>query len=140
MAKTTNDLFSELNNIISIKKFTEDNSAELSHPDALEYFLQLLSLRKISKSDLIKNSGLERTYAYHILSGKKNFTRDKIIIFSIAANFSLSEVQNLLKYAKEAALYPRDRRDSIIIYALNSKLSLMETNEILENNSLYILE
>lgn len=140
MAKTTNDLFSELNNIISIKKFTEDNSAELSYPDALEYFLQLLSIRKISKSDLIKKSGLERTYAYHILSGKKSFSRDKIIIFSIVANFSLSEVQNLLKYAKEAALYPRDRRDSIIIYALNNKLSLMETNEILENNKLSLLE
>lgn len=54
MPKTTNDLFSELNNIISIKKFTEDNSTELSHPHVLEYFQQLLNLRKISKSDLIK--------------------------------------------------------------------------------------
>lgn len=140
MAKTTNDLFSELNNIISIKKYTEDNNKELSHPTTLEYFQQLLNLRQISKSDLIKKSGLERTYAYHILAGNKNFTRDKIIIFSIAANFSLSEVQNLLKYAKKAILYPRDRRDSVIIYAINNNLSLMQTNEILESNSLYILE
>lgn len=140
MTKTTNDLFSELNNIISIKQFTENNNTELSFPYALDYFMQLLNNRQITKSDVIKKSGLERTYAYHILSGKKNFTREKIIILSLAANLTLSDVQNLLKYAKEAALYPRDRRDSVIIYALNNKLSIIQTNEILEANSLNILE
>lgn len=140
MAKTTNELFSELNNIISIKQFAENNDTELSFPDTLDYFLQLLNTKQITKSDVIKKSGLERTYAYHILSGKKKFNREKIIILSLAANLPLSEVQNLLKYAKEATLYPRDRRDSVIIYALNNKLSIIQTNEILEANSLNILE
>lgn len=140
MDKSTNDLLSELNNIISINDFHQNNKLELIIPDALNYLVTAVKHKNITKAALVKKSGIERTYAYHILSGKKKLTREKIIIFSLSAELLLKDVQNILKYSGERTLYPRDRRDSVIIFALKKSLTVIETNQILSNFDLPLLE
>ena len=139
MSKDTDELFSELNQAKSekdVKNFYERNAENLEYPDAATYLEKLFEERKLKKADVIRATGLDRTFAYHLLSGHKTFTRDKLLIFAVAARLSVEETQTLLKYAGEALLYARDSRDAAIIYALNRKLSIDKTNEFLHGLSL----
>lgn len=139
MSKDTDSLFSELNKAKSeteLKSFYQRNAGQLTYPNPAAYLQHLLTEHQLEKADVIRNTGIERTFAYHLLSGAKKFTRDKLLIFAIAANLTIEETQTLLKYAGEGALYARDPRDGAIIYALNQKLSIDNTNEFLYRLSL----
>ena len=125
MGKDTDELFSELTKAKTdkeLKTFYERNEEELQHPDAVACLEQLFAKHKLKKADVILNTGLERTFAYHLLAGRKTFTRDKLLIFAIAAQLTIEETQTLLKYAGEGKLYARDARDGMVIHALNHKL------------------
>ena len=132
--KDTDTLFSELNKAkteAEMKNFYKRNEGQLDYPDAAVYLTDLLSEHNLKKADAVRATGLERTFAYHLLSGKKAFSRDKLLIFAVAIKLSVEETQTLLKYAGEGRLYARDSRDGAIIYALNQKLSIDKTNEFL---------
>ena len=136
MSKDTNELLSELNKAKSdkdVKMFYERNADNLNHPSAAAYLEDYFTKHHLKKADVVRATGLERTFAYHLLSGQKKFTRDKLLIFAIAANCSVEETQTLLKYAGEGRLYARDARDGAIIYALNQQLSIDKTNEFLHS-------
>lgn len=94
-------------------------------------FSQILNQKQCSKADIIKQSLLDRTYAYQILNGTKLPGRNKILALSIAAGCSLEETQRLLESAKEGILYARSSRDALIIYGIQQHLTLMEINELL---------
>ena len=139
MGKDTDELFSELTKAKTdreLKTFYERNEEELQHPDAVACLEQLFAKHKLKKADVIFNTGLERTFAYHLLAGRKTFTRDKLLIFAIAAHLTIEETQTLLKYAGEGKLYARDARDGMVIHALNHKLDIWKTNELLREMDL----
>lgn len=97
-----------------------------------EYFNSLLT---ISKSELVKKSGIERTYAYHILDGSKDPGRDKILRLCISASLSVEETNRCLKLSKESILYPKSKRDSLIQYSINQHLSVIDTNLLLNEHN-----
>ena len=98
MGKDTDELFSELTKAKTdkeLKTFYERNEEELQHPNAVACLEQLFAKHKLKKADVILNTGLERTFAYHLLAGRKTFTRDKLLIFAIAAHLTIDETQTL---------------------------------------------
>ncbi|MCH4071569.1 XRE family transcriptional regulator [Pseudoramibacter sp.] len=98
-----------------------------------EYFNQLPKVQVLSKKDLIQKSGLDRTYAYHILNGTKQPSRDKIIALALAAGLDLTETQRALELTHEGILYAKNRRDAVLIYAVKNQLSVMEANDLLHH-------
>jgi len=146
MEKTTEDLSSNITRISTIEqlKMQFHKMEDFSHPVALDYIFTTALSHGINRKDLarivINQTNLERAYVYHLLSGDKKMTRDKLLIFSIAGRFKLEEVNKLLKYAGEATLYPRKKRDAVIEFAVNRCCSIMETNICLEELGLDILK
>ena len=57
--------------------------------------------------------------------------QDKLIRFAIGAGLDLDETQTLLKHAKYAPLYARNKRDGVIIYAINNKKSSVDCDILL---------
>ena len=93
----------------------------------------MLDEKHLNKSEIIKQSGLNREYAYHIIEGnRKNPSRPKVLAIGMAMGLNLDEMQYLLKYAKQNPLYPRDPWDSVIIFAIEQRLNVLETNELLD--------
>ena len=133
MDKSTDLLLSELNHIQSLTDFQKNNEEELIVPDALEKLLQAAAANHFTKANLVKRSGIDRTYGYHLLSGEKKLTRDKLILLALAASLSLAQIQPLLKYAGVRELYARDKRDATLIFAFNKKLAVYEVEELLED-------
>lgn len=132
--KSTDDLLEVL------KHNPLDNALDEIEPEqnkcTLSDFLNDLIFRTNAKlPDVMKRSGLTKSYFYALTSGKKcNPSRDVLIQLCFGFQMSLEDSQKFLKTMGAAMLYPRRRRDSIIIHALENRLPLIECNY---NLSLY---
>ena len=99
----------------------------------LHKYLQLLLENKgLTKLNMIRRSQMDRHYAYHIFSGKKqNPSRNKVLAFANAMNLNLAETQALLQHSRHCQLCPRSPADSIIISAIHQRLDVPQTNALL---------
>ncbi|MDQ0359512.1 hypothetical protein [Breznakia pachnodae] len=104
---------------------------QMEHTNFVEYFEFLLNQYSMKKGEVINNTNIDRTYAYQILQGKKQGSKDKIFQLALGMNCTLYECNTLLQLSDKSRLYPKKKRDMILIYALESKLSVFETNELL---------
>ena len=108
------------------------------NPPALPtHLMTLLREKNLTKADLARRSGLERTYVYHILSGDKRPSREKLL--ALALHLSVEEAQRLLKYAGKSTLYARRPFDCAVIYALTHAWSVPAANELLSQLRLNLL-
>lgn len=133
MEKTSADLLQELNKIKRLADFHKQNGEEIAHPSGIQYLLDITTAKGISKSKLIAESNIERTYCYHLLSGAKPLDRNKVLALAFAGRLNLEQTQYFLKYSCQRELYVRDKRDCAIIFALNKCMSLMETECFLDD-------
>lgn len=141
--KSTEKLLNVLNKFESkteLDKYLDYSSLQESNFNMEEYILEVCKSKGYNKSDIIKNASIHRTYGYQILSGKKSPSRNKLIQISIGNKFTLDQANRTLTLAKLGILYAKDQRDSIIIYALNNNLDIMETNFILNEHALKLLD
>ncbi|MBD5129245.1 MAG: helix-turn-helix transcriptional regulator [Ruminococcaceae bacterium] len=137
--RSTDELLNEIKQTHEIEKFIKNNSGEFTDKPLHEMLNELIVNRKLKKSEVIKGSGLNRVYAYQILSGKKMPSRDKLIAFCFGLQLDVDETNSLLKSVGLPVLYARNKRDSIIIYAINSGKSVFITNNLLFENKFEIL-
>ena len=126
--KETEELMYELINENNIETYFSNNKDELFNKEQAEHLISLLKQYNISKSEVISNSGLNNKYAYHIFSGLRVPSRDKVISLAFGFKMNLKDTQRLLKFFKYSELYSRDERDCIIILAIENHKNLVDTN------------
>ena len=95
------------------------------------YYNSYLEQYHLEKARVIQDSGVSRTYAYQILQGEKNPSRDKVLALALAAEMDLKNINQCLKLAGMNELYEKVAKDAIILFALNKKLNIFEVNELL---------
>lgn len=129
----TEELLKRLNNSRDLESLSNylDNIEDVVPHSISDYLKIILKDKKMTPSDVIKRSRIERTYCYQILNGRKKPGRDKLIAIALALSLDLNETQRLLETAKESVLYAKSKRDSVLIYALNNKMSVLDTNFLL---------
>lgn len=99
------------------------------------YFEDYIKEHGLTKKDLVRNSLLDRTYGYQILSGMRTPSRDKILALCLAAKMSFPEIQRALEIAKEGILYPKEPRDAAIILCIhNNMYNVSDINMYLDQN------
>lgn len=142
MKKSTDDLMNILKQAPSVEDYFEENDDEIFFGSLSELIDFFRARKKLSKSDVIKGSGLSKGYCYEIMSGKttKNFSRDKVIALCFGLQLTVDEAQQLLKKGGYAPLYARDTRDSIIIYSLEHNISIVKTDIKLGEYNLEVLD
>ena len=141
MEKSTSELLESLKSSRNYDEFLSKEVNELNFASLSEYLNILIESKGIKKADIILKSNLDKNYAYQIFNGTKNNpSRDKIIMLAFGIGLNLEETSVLLKNAKHPDLYVRDPRDSIIIFCISNSKSLIETNVLLDEHSLPILE
>ena len=129
------------------EKLTEELLNELLFSDSLETFLvkdisgtreglpehlnHLLFKKNLKKSEVVKRSRLNATFAYQIFSGDRNASRNKILQLAFAMGLDLRETQGLLKLSGTNELYCKDRRDAIIIYCITKQMTLDDVDDTL---------
>lgn len=134
MYTSTDDISNIISNSKSIKELKEigEELNSVCVPSPLEYLLNVADENGLSKKEytheIINQTSLERSYVYHLLSGEKKLTRDKLIMLAIIGKFSLEQLNNLLKYAGVATIYPKNKRDMVLQYIFEKQLSLYDAN------------
>ena len=130
----TESLENRLSQAGGVEDFWRDNALNLRNMTLAEFLQELLVQKGLKTADIIKRSGMDRGYVYHIFGGQKaNPSRDKVLVLALAMELSPKETQHFLHYAGAGALYVRDHFDSVIWYALEHKLGVVETNQLLED-------
>lgn len=126
------EILSNIDNESEMKKYMDNPKVTENFNSFLEYFHSLSKVTKIPDSEMIKRSGIEKSYYYQIMKGTKTPGRDKILRLCIAAGLTLRETTRALQISKEAILYSKNRRDIIISVAINQKASVIDTNILLD--------
>lgn len=132
--KTTEELSNTLKQIRSkddFESFITTNEETISLVSFSEYIEKYIKDNNLSKSEIIHNSLINRTYAYQVLQGTKRPSRDKVVALCLSCNMNLEEVIKCLTLSQNAILYTKNKRDAIIIFAINKGLSVLQTNELL---------
>ena len=127
--KTTTMLMKEITTTSEIDLFLKKNDKHMNAPSNIaEYLNDIINKKGLKKSKIITDSGLNKTYFYEILSGKKgrDFKQNTVLAIAIAMKMSLEETQRLLKLCKAGELYPKIRRDNIIIWGITQKKDLID--------------
>lgn len=132
--KKTVELLNILNNVKNKKElsdYVEELHSQSCPGSFAEYILTLPKFNNISRAELIRRSGIDRTYGYQLLEGRKIPGRDKVIALALAAGLNLTETQRALRAAGCDILYPRSSRDAVFIFAINRKMDVITVNETL---------
>lgn len=131
MDTTTDKLLKELKKAKDLDAFLEAHAEVVSELSLPDYLAQLLEQKKMSRAEVIAATGLSSAYGYQIFSGERSPSRETIIQLGIGLKLNDEEMQQLLVRAKQAALYPRDRRDCVILYACRNGMDFQKVNEML---------
>lgn len=129
--KATDDMLNELETAEDYESFAAKNRDIFVKGSIAEYLNRLLAEKNMPLKEAVKNSGIERIYAYHIFSGKKIPSRNKLIAIAIGMHLSAEETQALLKHTCNRPLYPKDERDAVILYAIMNGYDYDKTTDLL---------
>ena len=133
MKKTTDDLLKVLKSSNSVDDYFEECDSEIFFGELHDMIKYFMVKKNVEKKDVVKRSGLSRTYAYEIIKGTtKSISRDKVIMICFGLGLTVDEAQQMLKKSGYAPLYARDTRDSIILFSLENKIPVITTNIKLE--------
>ena len=125
------DVLSNIDNTKDMEKFMEEPKVTDSFKNFPDYFRSLDSVQKMESSELIRKSGLERSYYYQVMKGTRSPGRDKVLRLCLAAGLSLRETTRALELSGNAPLYPKNRRDIILTVSVNQSASVDDANLLL---------
>lgn len=109
------------------KRFPEEFLKEDSRVG--DYLRELLDSYDKKSSVVSFDARLAHSYVGNIVNGKKgNPSRDALINICLAIGTTVEEVQYLLKYAGQAPLYVRRKRDVIIWFGFMKNESIETVN------------
>lgn len=138
--KNTTRLLNELKNAKSFVGFADKNADAFSDESISDYLQRICFERDVELAEVIKRSGIDRTYGYQLFNGRRLPSRDKLIQLGFGFPLVLSELQMLLRMAGKSQLYPKIRRDAAIIYGLNNNYTVIQMQELLEEQGLPLLD
>ena len=128
--KNTDELFNDLKDDPDLENFLANNQQEFSEP-LHKYLTKLRKEKNLSVKFLCDELNCPPAHIYHIFSGVKKPSRERLIALSRAMNLNLQETQYLLRYGGYGILYPRNPRDAVVISSIEHQLNFAGMNELL---------
>ncbi len=133
--RSTVELIEVLKNKSSYAEAREEMQNCLYPMKLSEFLKKVTEERGMKPSEIMRRSGLKKSYFYQLLDGtRENPSRDTLIQLGFGIGFSLDELQEFLTNRGAAQLYPRIARDGIIIYAVQHGLDIIECDILLAEN------
>lgn len=135
----TSALYRRLIDAADLDSFIESCAEELELPPFHAYITGLCRERGLVPEQVIKKSGIERTYGHQLFNGTRRPSRDKAIQLAFGLELDLEGAQILLQIAGKNPLYPRIKRDAAILYCLHNRKDFQETQSVLYRLGLTLL-
>lgn len=134
--KSTGDLLEVLKKKSSYAEGQEEIKCEQYSVNLSEYLNGIVAQKEMKLSDIMRRSGLKKSYFYSLFDGKRESpTRDVLIQLGFGFQMTFDEVQEFLKHLGAAQLYPRIPRDGAIIYAFQHGMDIIKCDILLAENN-----
>ena len=131
-----------LDNLFSatdLESFIKNNTDAMKIPEFHAYVSELCKSLGQVPEQIIKLSGIERTYGHQLFNGTRNPSRDKVIQLALGLRLGVDDTQKLLIIAQKNTLYPKFKRDAIILHCIKNHKDFFETQSVLQDLGLTIL-
>lgn len=135
----TSVLFKLLFKAPNLEQFMQKNAEEMKLKSFSEYITELCKEQGEVPEHIIRRANIERSFGHQIFRGARKPSRDTVLQLAFGFNADVDTAQELLKYARMSALYPRVKRDTVIIYCLHNRLPMMETQRGLHEMGLPLI-
>ena len=136
---STSTLFSLLFKAPDLEQFIKYNAEEMQFQSFSEYITELCKKHGEVPERIIKRANIERSFGHQIFKGTRNPSRDTVLQLAFGFEADVDTAQELLKYARMSALYPRVKRDTAIIFCLHNHFTIVETQRVLHEMGLPLL-
>jgi transcriptional regulator with XRE-family HTH domain len=136
---STADLLGRLFKTHDLGRFLEDYAGELEAVPFSAYLGRLCQAKGLTAAQVIREAGIDRSFGYQLLSGRRTPSRDTVIRFALGLCLGYSGAQDLLKIARKSPLYAKIKRDAVIIYALGQGCGVPQTQATLSELGLPVL-
>ncbi len=117
----------------NVKDFLVKNKDQLGLPPLHEYITDLCLALGLSRGEVIKRAGIDRTYGHQLFNSRRKPSRDKVIQLAFGLGLDEEGTQRLLQVARKSALYVKDERDAAILFCIQHQKSIDETQGLLED-------
>ena len=77
---------------------------------------------------------LQHSHLYDFLNGKKQLSRDRLLVVFLNLNYSYDEICKMLRRFQLPLLYPKNRRDYLILTGIHQKMTADKIDHELEKN------
>ena len=131
MQKDTSEIVKELGLFPDFQTFYDENKEYMVTGDLAQLLAELLHIKGLKKSQVIRSAELSEIYGYQIFSGVRVPERRKLLCLAVGMELNIEQTQNLLKCAGYAPLYVKRPADSVVLYGLCKGLSVLQINELL---------
>lgn len=123
--------FVEIRDVASLRQHLDALERLPQFDSFMAYFRTLRKVQSKTPAGLLKASGINRSYCYHVFDESKAPGRDKILRLCLAAGLDNEETRRALESGHVAALHARSGRDAVIHYAIERQCTVPETNALL---------
>jgi transcriptional regulator with XRE-family HTH domain len=130
--RTTTVLLQQLFDTPDLETFIAGFDPDLEIPPFHTFLTEICKAQEEIPEQIIKRSGIERTYGHQLFNGRRKPSRDKVIQLAIGLKLSFEETQKLLQIAQKSTLYPKIKRDAAIIHCIRYHKDIYETQAALE--------
>ena len=110
----TTELNRELAGDAGLESYLKRNEPFFNQKSTADLLSRLYRRRPVSKAALARSLGMSEVYIHQVFAGRRNPTRDRLLCLGIGLGAALGELQELLRQAGYAPLYPKIRRDAVI--------------------------
>lgn len=132
MRDSTTQLMSRLMKSPDITPFLDAHREDLVIIPFHHKLRDLLAKMNQPANKFYQRVGLDQSYCYMLLNGKRSPSRDTVLRLAVALALSVEDANELLNSVALRTLYPRDQRDAVVVFALLHQIALEETNHKLE--------
>lgn len=105
--------------------------APLERSTFSEWIEKAFKARGLRRNEVVRASHLNQTFAYQIIMGTRNASRDKLIQLAFGMGLDIDDSCELLERGGANALMPSCLRDVVIAYALDRGLGVLECDDLL---------
>ena len=102
----------------NLDAYLSRNQSVFCDEDVIIFLNQLYQRTDLSKAALARQAGMSEVYLHQVFSGRRRPSRDRLLCLCICMGASLEEIQQALKHATYAPLYPKHKRDAIISHGI----------------------
>ena len=136
MGGITNTAFENLKNASDFDAYRKINQENMLTLTLSEYLSQQLYQKNLRVADVVRDSGLTKSYVHQIFNGEKKPSRDKLIAIAFGLRLNVEETQRMLKLGGCSELYPRIARDAAILFSIQHGVDIWEADKLLHDNGL----